>query len=349
MPTDTTVPHSFFTSYAHRADEDLVRRFHADLAAEVGYRLGRTAGPGFLDQEMGLGTHWEERLYRGACAAKVMVVLATDDYFASTWCGREWSVFAERARRHTPPGAEQPAVILPLRWIRLRGTPPAVMRGLQWTDARLGTAYNSGYLLDVMREDQLEYARVLHRLGDLVSDAVEVNLARLDPDEARKIPLLFPDEPDAEQVPAPPPITVPVPSGGGTGTGTGGPSGGGAGTGGPPGTPGPPEPGTTVPVPGDARFSLGYKTRLVDAIDGVAKLRDPQSWEVFLNWVADEWGGPLNLGMGSARRTVIIELVGKAINRPDRADALQAIVSVLALLAPDDPATLQAQAIIDGR
>jgi hypothetical protein len=82
-------------------------------------------------------------------------------------CGREWSVFANRLARHTAPGGEPPAALLPLLWLPPRLL-PAVIQEFQYENELLPEAYGDKGLrqlirLDRYRNDYLEFVDSLAR------------------------------------------------------------------------------------------------------------------------------------------------------------------------------------------
>lgn len=106
----------FFTSYAiRRADRQLVAQFHARLQDEVQIKRGRSLPhTGFLDTEsLKLGVGWRRPLLDALRTTRFVIALLGDDYLGSTWCGREWAVATERARRATLATGRSPSPSYP--------------------------------------------------------------------------------------------------------------------------------------------------------------------------------------------------------------------------------------------
>ncbi|MBL7494401.1 toll/interleukin-1 receptor domain-containing protein [Frankia sp. AgB1.9] len=183
-------PPTFFTSHVARdADNALVKRFHHDLEREVRLRFTGTPKPwGFLgESHLSVGQPFKPDLLMALCTAKVMVALLTDAYFTRPWCGREWAVFAERARLAEAAGLPRPPV-LTVPWLRQRGpfpdSLPRPVRQLQLTASYLDEIYEGLCLVDLMRQRPANYDDLIIALADLVLDAAEADLLVLAPERA---------------------------------------------------------------------------------------------------------------------------------------------------------------------
>jgi FxsC-like protein len=160
----------FFLSYARGDDSDSIQRFYNDLCRDVRDHAGLPRGTevGFLDtHSMDLGVAWSGRLMRDLARCGTFIALVSPRYIRSEMCGREWSVFANRLARHTSPGGEPPAALLPLLWLPPQ-TLPAVIQEFQYANDLLPAAYGDKGLrqmirLDRYRNDYLEFVDSLAR------------------------------------------------------------------------------------------------------------------------------------------------------------------------------------------
>jgi hypothetical protein len=143
----------FFLSYARSDDDIYVRRFYGDLCKEVRLRSGSPANAeiGFLDtRDIDLGAPWSDELTTALQRSGTFVSLCSPIYFNSEYCGREWTVFAERVRRCTTRSGSRPPVMFPLMWMADTPMHPIVQE-LQQTTDRLGSRYREDGLRDYMR------------------------------------------------------------------------------------------------------------------------------------------------------------------------------------------------------
>lgn len=186
----------FFTSYAvRRADSALVAEFHAKLEQEVQIKRGRTAATeGFLDtRSLGFGAPWRPQLVDAVGTTRLLIALLSDDYFDSEWCGREWAVMEERARRASQAGGRAPVAILPLFWVPVTRRLPDRVADLQYRAPRLGDAYANSCLIDVMRSDLQAYHKFVVELTDYMVDIAGLPLPELDADTVeRTVPAFGP-------------------------------------------------------------------------------------------------------------------------------------------------------------
>lgn len=121
----------FYLSYAKDDDQDTVRRFFEDLSAEVRVHAGLPPkeNVGFYDvASIEIGVRWPVRLVDALTTCQTFVALCSPRYFRSEFCGREWTVFADRLARS--PGQSRDGPLLPLRWLPIEL--PAVARKYQW-------------------------------------------------------------------------------------------------------------------------------------------------------------------------------------------------------------------------
>jgi FxsC-like protein len=119
-------PPYFFLSYVRSkyqpddgSDPDLwVKKFYQALCHDV-YQLTAWPNPGFMDRQMPLGAQWPNTLAGALSQCRVFVALLSPGYFTSEYCGKEWSVFADRVRAHAPEG-EPPVALIPALWTPFR-------------------------------------------------------------------------------------------------------------------------------------------------------------------------------------------------------------------------------------
>jgi FxsC-like protein len=174
----------FFLSYAHSpplagtpqtAQDQWVRTFFRDLSGAVNRMRSREQeiDPGFLDQELPLGSNWHAANARALSAAAVFVPLYSPGYFARSWPGREWECFR---RRMIDAGLENPMERFePVLWIPL---PPGQYHdGLDQALA-LGAAdseYAANGLLALLRLTPYResYKRIVDRLARRIVELAE--------------------------------------------------------------------------------------------------------------------------------------------------------------------------------
>jgi hypothetical protein len=318
---DLDRPYTFFTSYAQSVDRDLVGAFHADLEREVGIVMRGRPGPrGFIDQSgISIGAEWRPELIAGACTAKSMVALLTDDYTKSEWCAREWAIFEERIRRATPPGGRRPPCLLPVRWAELRAAPPDEVRRLQSADRSLGEAYYNGYLVHMMRLAKDDYLRTCIKLAGLVARAAEHDLPPLAPAAAADLRLAF-----GVAAATPPAVRPSIP----------------------PDLPGPPHEGTRVATPPRRRPRLTTADfqRLVRALGQVEPIQEPAT---FRRWVGriEAVHGALGLAYSDYAQTRLANLITRCDRHPTP-ELFLTMADELDVLAPGDPAVPRVREIV---
>lgn len=119
------MPPTFFVSYA-RADarypqyRDELRKFIADLQAAVAVKLTVPFdGVAFFDESsIETGEVWSDVLADALTTCSVGVALYTPNYFASTWCGKEFEVFKRRR-----PLQRAASGIVPVLWMKCTAPP----------------------------------------------------------------------------------------------------------------------------------------------------------------------------------------------------------------------------------
>ncbi|MCM3886460.1 TIR-like protein FxsC [Frankia sp. R82] len=119
----------FFLSCARpdANDNPFMYRFFRDLRHEVRVRSGlpRAEDVGFIDTTSILpGTDWPKELASALAKCRTFVAICSPTYFASEYCGREWSFFAERQRASQRPDSK-PALI-PIMWVPVVSPPPTL-------------------------------------------------------------------------------------------------------------------------------------------------------------------------------------------------------------------------------
>lgn len=157
----------FFLSYA-KADEDgYVARFFEDLVREVQRQSGvREGEAGFRDfASMRVGAPWAQDLFDALNTSPTFVALCSPSYFASEFCGREWTMFSARAERYRRLHGTVPRTLLPVIWVPAPDVPEPV-RQLQFTDPEFGQAYVREGVYHLLRlrryrEDYLIFLRAL--------------------------------------------------------------------------------------------------------------------------------------------------------------------------------------------
>ncbi|GHH75806.1 hypothetical protein GCM10018781_45570 [Kitasatospora indigofera] len=168
----------FFFSYArrdHEAGRAFVDQFFTDLRDELA-RIEPQAGPGELayrdTEALRLGDDWERQLSRMLGASRAMVALYSPEYFASLYCGKEWTAFHDRMRRHEDESGESVAALIPVLWEPPPGGLPSEVKKIQYVQQDMGEAYARSGLRDLLRTDPhgAEYTRVVRVVAERVRD-----------------------------------------------------------------------------------------------------------------------------------------------------------------------------------
>ncbi len=112
-----------------------VRQLFDDLNDHVNNLVYRETGAdaGFMDQSIGSGMQWQERVLHAAGTCQVFVALLSPAYLQSEYCALEWNAFAARpvVRRDGASGYGDTSII-PVVWIPPRpDTVPAAINRIQ--------------------------------------------------------------------------------------------------------------------------------------------------------------------------------------------------------------------------
>lgn len=108
----------FFLSSAPEEEEIFVERFYHDLSSEVRERAPATStrDVGFLDLRR-LDSHpWPPDTRAALSTTQTFVPLCSAAYFLSSTCGRAWSVFIDRLRRHELETGHRSRALIPVTW-----------------------------------------------------------------------------------------------------------------------------------------------------------------------------------------------------------------------------------------
>ncbi|MEU8930114.1 TIR-like protein FxsC [Streptomyces sp. NPDC048409] len=201
----------FFLSYAHTPrfdgslDPDMwVHRLFADLCNHVMEMSDAPAHVpiGFMDREMKFGASWASQLSEAMATCRVFVPLLSPRYFASEFCGREWSAFSRRetlrATTESPPG---PRAVVPALWAPVSGRQlPRVVQGLETGSERFGQEYATLGLYGLMklRSFREHYERATYRLArSIVEAALQNPLPAGIPEDLAQLPNAFERETDS--------------------------------------------------------------------------------------------------------------------------------------------------------
>ncbi|MBD0690842.1 TIR-like protein FxsC [Streptomyces sp. CBMA123] len=178
----------FFFSYARRdfeAEDAFVDQFFNDLRDE----LGRIIGPAvqayelaFRDTErLRLGDEWAEKLALMLGRSRTMVALYSPAYFASLYCGKEWTAFRGRVRRHHEETGELVSALIPVLWEPVApGDLVTEVTKIQWAQPDMGDAYARHGLRALLRTAQQDaYRQVVRVVAGRIRDAAVRRLAEL--------------------------------------------------------------------------------------------------------------------------------------------------------------------------
>lgn len=195
-------PYWFFTSYSELPEKhSYVERFHQDVEDEVRAQLGKqTPGGAFLDlRSIDPGNRWRFRIQNGVCTARTMLVLYCASYFQSEWCAREWTVFAERRRRHREGGGPDEHLI-GVAWRRGPMSWPEVADDDQHLRQEFGPTYAEYGLFHLVPEERKpgsnEYKSIVRKVATRLAATIYQggDLPQVSLVEARGLtPLFGPD------------------------------------------------------------------------------------------------------------------------------------------------------------
>jgi len=162
----------FFLSYDHSSADPAVRRFAQDLNTEVRVRLGLSPGEpvGFIDMdEINVGMRWEDEVGRALRTSRVLVSLVSPAYVKNPYCGKEFSVFEQRARMSLQRGSD-PLAVLPVIWIPLRGAAPPALAKYQWSDSHDPQQYLDHGLRKLLQLRRYEdvYRELISEIADRI-------------------------------------------------------------------------------------------------------------------------------------------------------------------------------------
>ena len=157
----------FFLSYARGVDDGYVDRFYRDFEEEIRRQSGkRREEVGFRDRSnVEIGSLWRDRLTEALGRTATFVALCSPSYYASEFCGKEWSAYQSRLDRYRTEQGHYPETLLPVIWVP-GAQQPDVVREIQYDDGQsdLYTREGLQFLLRLSRY-QDEYHEVLIRLA----------------------------------------------------------------------------------------------------------------------------------------------------------------------------------------
>ncbi|MGC0314453.1 FxSxx-COOH system tetratricopeptide repeat protein [Kitasatospora acidiphila] len=206
----------FFLSYA-RADDDgaVIARFYQDLRAELARRdpeAGRQ--PSFRDvEEIFLGADWERKLSQAISGCRALVALYSPAYFASVYCGKEWTAFRARTAAYQRETGWDPGALLPVLWEPVPGGPPEPVGEVQYREPAMGERYAELGLRRLLAEEPEgpDCRRVIEVLAERVSRAAgRIRLPSLSGLNLRELQGVFPVEP-SPPAPSEPVADTPAP------------------------------------------------------------------------------------------------------------------------------------------
>ncbi|WP_329582677.1 FxSxx-COOH system tetratricopeptide repeat protein [Kitasatospora sp. NBC_01250] len=171
----------FFLSYARADDSPLIAAFYRDLGARLLARDPAAAGlPPFRDvEQIRLGADWERALADAVAGCRAMVALYSPGYFASSYCGKEWTAFHSRVVAFRAETGWDPRALVPVLWRPVAGALPGPVAELQYSEPAMGERYPRVGLRSLLAEEPPgpEYHQVLDVLTDRI--ALAAGRARL--------------------------------------------------------------------------------------------------------------------------------------------------------------------------
>ncbi|MFE6050888.1 TIR-like protein FxsC [Kitasatospora sp. NPDC056446] len=202
----------FFFSYARRdyeAEDAFVNQFFNDLRDE----LGRLVGTGVRVEELAyrdteqlrLGDDWADQLAMMLGRSRTMIALYSPAYFTSLYCGKEWTAFRGRVRRHHEDAGELISALIPVLWEPVvPGDLADEVNKIQWAQPDMGEAYARYGLRALLRTAQSEaYEQVVRVVAERVRDAAARRLGELPEFDLGAVRGYFPPPAAPEPVSAP--------------------------------------------------------------------------------------------------------------------------------------------------
>ncbi|WP_052706520.1 TIR-like protein FxsC [Streptomyces rubellomurinus] len=204
----------FFFSYARRdyvAEDAFVDQFFNDLRDELGRMQpgARADELAYRDTErLRVGDDWAQQLARMLGRCRALVALYSPAYFASDYCGKEWTAFRGRVRRHHEQHGEHVAALIPVLWEPVApGELHEEVTKIQWAQPDMGEAYARYGLRALLRTDPggEAYRKIVRVVAGRVKVAADRRLADLQEFDLGAVRGYFPP-------PQPPTVSTPEPS-----------------------------------------------------------------------------------------------------------------------------------------
>ncbi|MFC9324817.1 TIR-like protein FxsC [Kitasatospora sp. NPDC057015] len=177
----------FFFSYARQDYENggvFVDRFFRDLRDELS-RIEPAAAfeeLSYRDTDvLRLGDNWEQQLAQMLGTCRTMVALYSPAYFASLYCGKEWTAFRGRVRRHQELTGDVVPALIPVLWDSLPGELASEVQKIQYVQQGMGDTYVRSGLRDLLRTDPggPDYRKVVEVVAARIRDAAARPLSEL--------------------------------------------------------------------------------------------------------------------------------------------------------------------------
>lgn len=168
----------FFLSYARGDEDELIERFYRDLCTEVRLLAGAPSGNavGFVDRTIQVGERWPGRLSDALGQCGCFIALMTPRYFQSEACGKEWQLFAQRARTYEAQANVDSSLLKPLMWVPMpQAKIHPVAEHYQHFSAPLGDTYQRLGVRQLMRLQRYrdDYHTFVFELARQIVDSVD--------------------------------------------------------------------------------------------------------------------------------------------------------------------------------
>jgi FxsC-like protein len=173
--------HDFFLSYTRANNDAFLKKFFTSLCdAIVDVRTERKLpvpdDVGFFDQrQLELGEDWDASLVQGIQSSNVFVAVASNEYFKSEYCGKEWQLFHQRLS--TGAARPLPPLIKPIYWtpVKLAALPPGITEGqmLRGDPAAVENIEGYKFLLKHFVEQEDRWNGLIRSLAEEIVSAAE--------------------------------------------------------------------------------------------------------------------------------------------------------------------------------
>jgi FxsC-like protein len=181
----------FFFSHARDDWDPFMEQFYEDLVKDLSGRGKIPAkDAGFRDQaNVEPGETWPPAMSAALACCQTFVYVHSPWYFASEYCGKEWTIFRDRVRRYAKAKKlplNGPQLMLPILWYRPTDVSvlPEAVADIQYTHKDFGEIYSREGLQHVIKRKskyESEYYDFVEAFSTKLRDVGKIWSLSLDP------------------------------------------------------------------------------------------------------------------------------------------------------------------------